>query len=114
MPVATFVAVTVTPGINALLESETVPPSVAFVVCANEFVKRTESRNTLIAKNLFIILPPGLRSGHAVVFFSSRGPKNRMNRTTRNIRSRRQIRRLRPMENTKTQRHKGTEKTPQI
>jgi hypothetical protein len=58
IPVPVFVAVTVTPGINALLESETVPPRFAFVVCANVFVNRTGSSNAAITKSLFIKSSP--------------------------------------------------------
>src|SRR5436309_846472 len=64
MPVAVFVAVTVTPGIKALVESETVPPRVAFVVCANVFVKKTQSSIAAIKKSLFMILPHTYKSRH--------------------------------------------------
>jgi hypothetical protein len=41
-----FVAVTVTPGIKAPEASETVPPNVALLVCANTYIAGTRrSRN---------------------------------------------------------------------
>jgi hypothetical protein len=43
IPVCVFVAVTVTPGINAFDASETVPPSVALVVWANVFEQKKAS-----------------------------------------------------------------------
>ena len=43
IPVCVFVAVMLTPGINAFDASDAVPPNVAFVVCANELPRRTKS-----------------------------------------------------------------------
>jgi hypothetical protein len=42
IPVAVFVAVIPTPGIKAPVESETVPPNVALLVCANMKLNRAK------------------------------------------------------------------------
>ena len=57
MPVPIFVAVTVTPGINARETSDTVPPNVAFVVWGKAFVNKTGSSTNATAKILFISPP---------------------------------------------------------
>ena len=56
IPVCVFVAVIVTPGIKAREASDTVPPSVAFVVCANAFEKKTQHSSIAAANTLFIDL----------------------------------------------------------
>jgi len=61
IPVPVFVAVTMTPGINALLVSETVPPSVAFVDCANTCAGNTDSNTNAmnaVVRNQLLIRPP--------------------------------------------------------
>jgi hypothetical protein len=50
-----FVAVIVTPGINAPVASLTVPPSVAFVVCAKAFVRTIEDTSSAAGRNFFIV-----------------------------------------------------------
>ena len=57
IPVWVLVDVTVTPEISAPVESETVPPSVAFVVCAKLFVKTINNRDETAAISRFIFPP---------------------------------------------------------
>jgi hypothetical protein len=58
IPVAVFVAVTVTPGINAPVASETVPPNVALLVCAIALPERIrQSRTRTAFKSLFMQRP---------------------------------------------------------
>src|SRR5882672_8021284 len=49
----------VTPGIKARVASDTVPPNVAFVVCANVFATSTDHSNAPATKSLFMISSSG-------------------------------------------------------
>jgi hypothetical protein len=51
-------SVIVTPGINAPLGSETVPPNVAFVVCEIAKVEKTNSSNAAATNEIFIAFTP--------------------------------------------------------
>src|SRR2546425_5936034 len=57
MPVAVLVAVMVAPGIKAPVESETVPPTVALLVCANAYADRHRHSKVTGTKSLFMISP---------------------------------------------------------
>jgi hypothetical protein len=63
MPVALFVAVTVTPGINAPEASAAVPPKVAFVVCANAHADNTTPISTPPTMLSFIVISPRFCGG---------------------------------------------------
>src|SRR5437867_4261716 len=56
MPVAALVAVIVTPGINAPVESETVPPNVALLVCANVRIGNTRQNSVMAANTAFLFM----------------------------------------------------------
>src|SRR5215831_6970041 len=54
IPVCVFVAVTLTPGISAFEASDTVPPNVAFVDCANILPRRTRTSSADASQYRFI------------------------------------------------------------
>ncbi|PYS38173.1 MAG: hypothetical protein DMG14_18690 [Acidobacteria bacterium] len=51
-----MVAVIVTPGINAPVESETVPPNVALLVCANVRIGNTRHNSVMAANTAFLFM----------------------------------------------------------
>ena len=61
IPVCVFVAVMLTPGINAPVGSATVPPNVAFVVCAKTYGENSRHRNSTAKATGFLITPPQVR-----------------------------------------------------
>lgn len=61
IPVCVFVAVMLTPGINAPVESATVPPNVAFVVCGKPFGESNTHRNSTAKTKVVLITPPQVR-----------------------------------------------------
>jgi hypothetical protein len=58
MPVSVFVAVMVTPGTNAPVESATLPPSVELLVCASAGVPTQRHAAMTAAKRFLMIHPP--------------------------------------------------------
>jgi hypothetical protein len=64
IPVATFVAVIVTPGIRAPVESDTVPPNVAFVVCENVYAQLNR-RTIVVVMTIPLIASPFFVAGKA-------------------------------------------------
>src|SRR5262245_23981962 len=76
MPVCVLVAVIVTPGIKAPLESDTVPPKVAFVVCAKPRVKNKRQNKAAAEIRLVIVFLRNVavilrRMGHGRKFLRS-------------------------------------------
>jgi hypothetical protein len=59
MPVCVFVAVIVTPGINAPVESETVPPTLA-LNWLNAWVQKPPPKMRVAANAICLIAPPEL------------------------------------------------------